>query len=77
MKNLKFKALVILMFWIAAVFLGLGFVRILVEQFGPEGVINGIVGAILAGLLYQVYGLILVKLEWDAKLNEMSKADKK
>ena len=72
MKNLKVRALALLAGWMAAVFAGVAVVQLVAHQFGSEFVINLITGGILAWLLYMVYTLILAKLEWDAKVDELN-----
>ena len=73
MKNLKVKALALLAGWMAAVFGGVAVVQLLAHQFGSEVIMNLITGGFIVGLLYMVYNLILTKLEWDAKVDELSK----
>ena len=73
MKNLKVKALALLAGWMAAVFGGVAVVQLLAHQFGSELIINLLTGGMMLWLLYMVYTLILKKLEWDAKVDELSK----
>ena len=40
---------------------------------GPEASLNVFIGGVLLFLFYQVYGLILSKLEMDASLDKLSK----
>lgn len=73
MKNLKVRALALLAGWMAAVLAGVAVVQLLAHQFGSEIVMNMITGGIMAWLLYMVYTLILHKLEWDAKVDDLNK----
>ena len=73
MKNLKVKALALMAVWMGAVVAGVAVVQLLVHQFGSEVVMNMIVSGFVLGLLYMVYTLILGKLEYDAKVDELHK----
>ena len=73
MDNLKVKAAVMLAGWIGCVFAGIGIVQLIAHYFGSELVMNMIVGGILLWLLYAVYSLILWKLQWDSKVDELNK----
>lgn len=73
MQNLKVKALALLAGWMGAVFAGIAVVQLAANYFGSETVLNIFVGAVLAWLMYQVYNLILAKLEWDARVDELNK----
>jgi hypothetical protein len=72
MKNLKVKALALLAGWMAAVFGGVAVVQLLAHQFGSEVIMNLITGGFIVGLLYMVYNLILTKLEWDSKIDDLN-----
>lgn len=72
MKNLKVKALAIMAGWLGAVFAGVAVVQLLAHYFGSEIVMSLFLGAIMLWLLYGVYGLILMKLQWDAKVTELA-----
>ena len=72
MKNLKVKALALMAGWMGAVLAGVAVVQLLAIQFGSEVVMNIIVGGIVLGLLYMVYTLILARLEYDAKVDELN-----
>ena len=72
MDNLKVKAGVLLACWMGAVFAGIAVIQLIAHYFGSEFVINLLMGAVMAWLLYGVYGLILAKLQWDAKVDELN-----
>ena len=72
MDNLKVKAAVMLAGWIGCVFGGVAVVQLIAHYFGTELVMNMIVGGIILWLLYGVYNLILWKLQWDSKVDELN-----
>jgi hypothetical protein len=71
--NLKLKAVGILLGIFAVTFVSLGLVRVLAEYIGPDGVLNLVTGSMLALLIYALYGLILNKLEYDARIEQLTK----
>lgn len=73
MDNLKVKAAVMLAGWVGCVFAGIAVVQLLAHYFGSELVVNLLLGGAMAWLLYGVYSLILTKLQWDAKVDELNK----
>jgi uncharacterized membrane protein YsdA (DUF1294 family) len=73
MKNLKVKALALMAGWMGAVVAGVAVVQLLARQFGSEVVTHMVVSGIVVWLLYMVYTLILARLEYDAKIDEVSK----
>jgi hypothetical protein len=73
MKNLKIKALVYMLGFIGAGVAGGLTINTIATLLGPELTLNVCVGAVLAFLLYQVYGLILARLESEARIEELSK----
>jgi hypothetical protein len=73
MKNLKVKALVYMLGFIGAGVAGGLTINTIAKLLGPEITLNVCVGAVLAFLLYQVYGLILARLESEARIEELSK----
>ena len=73
MKNLKVKALVLMAGWMGAVLAGVAVVQLLARQFGSEVIINMVVSGFVVWLLYMVYTVILARLEYDAKLDKISK----
>ena len=73
MKNLKVKALALMAGWMGAVVAGVAVVQLLARQFGSEVVTHMVVSGIVVWLLYMVYTLILARLEYNAKIDEVSK----
>ena len=73
MKNLKVKALALMAGWIGAVLAGVAVVQLLARQFGSEVITNMVVSGFVVWLLYMVYTLILARLEYGAKVDELSK----
>ena len=73
MKNLKVKALALMAGWMGAVLAGVAVVQLLARQFGSEVVMNMIVSGIVVWLLYMMYTVILARLEYDAKVDELHK----
>jgi hypothetical protein len=71
--NLKLKALVYMVGIIGGGVSGICLIRAIALYLGPEATLNVFVGGVLIFLLYQVYGLILAKLEMDVRLEELSK----
>jgi uncharacterized PurR-regulated membrane protein YhhQ (DUF165 family) len=73
MKNLKVKALALMAGWMCAVLAGVAVVQLLARQFGSEVITNMVVSGFVVWLLYMVYTLILARLEYNAKIEELSK----
>jgi len=73
MKNLKVKALVYMLGFIGAGVAGGLTVNTIARLLGPEITLNVLIGAVLVFLLYQVYGLVLARLESEARIEELSK----
>lgn len=74
--NIRIKALVYMIGLLGAGVAGACLVHVLGLFVGPENMLNIFIGAILAFLLYQVYGVILARLEQDQTLKDMmSKKD--
>ena len=73
MKNLKVKALALMAGWMGAVLAGVAVVQLLARQFGSEVVMNMIVSGIVVWLLYMMYTVILARLEYGAKVDELHK----
>ena len=72
MDNLKVKAAVMLAGWIGCVFAGVAIVQLIAHYFGSELVMNLLVGSLILWLIYGVYQLILMKLQWEAKVDELN-----
>ena len=72
MKNLKVKALALMAGWMGAVLAGVAVVQLLARQFGSEVIINMVVSGFVLWLLYMVYTVILARLEYDAKVDELN-----
>lgn len=72
MNNLKVKAAVYLAGYIGAVFVVIAVLQTAAKYLGADFVTNCVIGAVLAWLLYGVYGLILAKLKYDAKVDELT-----
>lgn len=72
MKNLKIKALAIMAGWIGCVFAGVAIVQLIAHYFGSELVMNLLVGSLILWLIYGVYQLILMKLQWEAKVDALT-----
>ena len=73
MKNLKVKALVYMLGFIGAGVAGGLTIHTIARLLGPELTLNVFVGSVLVFLLYQVYGLVLARLESEARIEELSK----
>ena len=73
MKNLKVKALALMAGWMGAVLAGVAVVQLLARQFGSEVVMNMIVSGLVVWLLYMMYTVILARLEYGAKVDELHK----
>ena len=73
MKNLKVKALALMAGWMGAVLAGVAVVQLLARQFGSEVITNMVVSGFVVWLLYMVYTLILARLEYGAKVDELNK----
>lgn len=71
--NLKLKALVYMLGFIGAGVCGGMVIHTIARLLGPEVTVNVLIGSVLAFLLYQVYGLVLARLETEAKIDELSK----
>jgi hypothetical protein len=71
--NLKLKAVAILVGIMGAGVVGGMLMNTITTLLGPEATVNVFIGGVLLFLFYQVYGLILAKLEMDQKLEELSK----
>jgi len=71
--NLKLKAVIILVGILSAGVVGGMLVQTFALVLGPELMLNVVIGAIMLFLLYQLYSLILMKLESDVKLDKLSK----
>jgi len=71
--NLKLKAVIILVGILSAGVVGGMLVQTFALVLGPELMLNVVIGGIMLFLLYQLYSLILMKLESDTKLDELSK----
>jgi hypothetical protein len=71
--NLKLKAVIILVGILSAGVVGGMLVQTFALVLGPELMLNVVIGGIMLFLLYQMYCLILIKLESDIKLKELSK----
>lgn len=71
--NLKLKAVAILVGIMGAGVVGGMLMNTIIALLGPEATLNVFIGGVLLFLFYQVYGLILAKLEMDQKLEELSK----
>ena len=72
MKNLKVKALALMAGWMGAVLAGVAVVQLLIRQFGSEVITNMVVSGFVLWLLYMVYTVILARLEYDAKVDELN-----
>jgi len=73
MKNLKVKALVYMLGFIGAGIAGGFTIHTIAQLLGPDVTVNVLIGSVLVFLLYQVYGLILARLESEARIEELSK----
>jgi len=71
--NLKLKAIIILFGILSAGLAGGMLVQAFALVLGPELMLNVVIGAIMIFLLYQMYCLILYKLESDIKLDNLNK----
>ena len=71
--NLKVKAVGIVVGLFAITMIGQGIIAVIAEVYGPPAVFNTFVGVVLAFLIYQLYTLVLQRLESDKKLEELSK----
>jgi hypothetical protein len=71
--NLKLKALAILVGIMGAGVVGGMLMNTITALLGPEATVNVFIGGVLLFLFYQVYGLILSKLEMDQKIDELTK----
>ena len=71
--NLKLKALVYMLGILGAGVCGGLLVNTIATLLGPELTINVLIGGVLAFLFYQIYGLVLAKLEMEAKIDQLSK----
>ena len=71
--NLKLKALAILVGIMGAGVVGGMLMNTITKLLGPEATVNVFIGGVLLFLFYQVYGLILAKLEMDQRIDELSK----
>jgi hypothetical protein len=73
MKNLKVKALVYMLGFIGAGVAGGLTIQAVARLLGPDVTVNVLIGSVLVFLLYQVYGLVLARLESEARIEELSK----
>jgi hypothetical protein len=71
--NLKLKAVLILVGILGAGVVGGMLVQTFALVLGPELILTVVIGAIMIFLLYQMYCLILYKLESDIKLDNLNK----
>ena len=71
--KLKLKALAILVGLLIAGVVGGMLMQAITALLGPEASFNVFIGGVLLFLFYQVYGLILSKLEMEAGLDKLSK----
>jgi len=71
--KLKLKALAILVGLLSAGVVGGMLMQAITALLGPEASFNVFIGGVLLFLFYQVYGLILSKLEMEAGLDKLSK----
>ena len=71
--NLKVKAAAIMAGIFAGTIAVQGVLVLAAEKYGPQAIVNTLVGGILVFLIYQMYNLILANLESKEKLKEMSK----
>jgi hypothetical protein len=76
MKNLKVKALVYMLGFIGAGVAGGLTIHTIAKLLGPDLTVNVLIGSVLVFLLYQVYGLVLARLESEARIEELSKDDR-
>lgn len=73
--KLKLKALAILVGLLSAGVVGGMLMQAITALLGPEATLNVFIGGVLLFLFYQLYSLILTKLEIDAKLEKLSKGE--
>jgi nitrate reductase gamma subunit len=73
MKNLKVKALAIVAGFFAGMFIVQAALGLALEAYGSQAVINTFVGGVLMFLVYQMYTLILQRLQHQETLKELSK----
>jgi hypothetical protein len=71
--NLKVKAVSIVAGIFAITIVAQGAIALAAEIYGAQAVLNTFVGSILLFLIYQMYTLVLMRLEDNKKLDEMSK----
>ena len=71
--KLKLKALAILVGLLGAGIVGGMLMQTITTFLGPEASLNVFIGGVLLFLFYQVYGLILARLEMDTRIDELSK----
>ena len=71
--NLKVKAVAIVVGIFAGSIAVQGALVLAAETYGAQAVLNTFVGGILLFLVYQMYSMILMRLEDNKKLDEMSK----
>jgi len=73
--SIKIKAVAILAGMIVGGALGFTLADMAVETYGIQAVGNVCVAGVMAYMLYLVYGLIVLRLEMDEKLDALSKKD--
>jgi hypothetical protein len=73
MKNLKVKAVAIVAGLFAGMFIVQAALGLALEAYGSQAVINTFVGGVLMFLVYQMYTLILQRLQHQETLKELSK----
>ena len=71
--KLKLKALAILVGLLGAGIVGGMLMQTITTFLGPEASLNVFIGGVLLFLFYQVYGLILARLEMETRIDELSK----
>ena len=72
---LKFKALGILAGFTAAAFAFFSTIQWLASVYGSDAVVKGISFCFIGGLFYMMYSLILGKLQYDQRVDELNKSN--
>jgi threonine/homoserine/homoserine lactone efflux protein len=70
--NLKVKAVGIVAGIFAFTIVAQGVIAVVAEKYGAQAILNTFVGAVLVFLIYQMYTLVLQRLQDNEKLKEMS-----
>jgi len=71
--SLKLKALLILVGGLSIAFGGIFLIEYIAIYFSREAIVTALSVFVMGGLLYMTYGLILSRLEYEQKIDEISK----